>query len=91
MERSPTDFNPYRCRVALVFWGAHRGQVAGTMIEADRIMHGGHVAMTPEVFRLKAAQERTAHWRRWGPYLSERQWGTVREDYTLSLHDALPI
>src|SRR5271169_2602144 len=22
------------------------------------------------------------HWRRWGPYLSERQWGTVREDYS---------
>ena len=40
--------------------------------------------MTPEVLRLKAAQERTAHWRRWGPYLSERQWGTVREDYSPS-------
>ena len=25
---------------------------------------------------------RTAHWRRWGPYLSARQWGTVREDYS---------
>ena len=24
----------------------------------------------------------TAYWRRWGPYLSERQWGTVREDYS---------
>jgi hypothetical protein len=38
--------------------------------------------MIQEVQRLKAAQERTAHWRRWGPYLSERQWGTVREDYS---------
>jgi hypothetical protein len=38
--------------------------------------------MTPEARRLQAAQERTAHWRRWGPYLSERQWGTVREDYS---------
>ena len=38
--------------------------------------------MTPEAHRLQAAQERTAHWRRWGPYLSERQWGTVREDYS---------
>ena len=28
------------------------------------------------------AEARTAHWRRWGPYLSERQWGTVREDYS---------
>ena len=25
---------------------------------------------------------RTAHWRRWGPYLADRQWGTVREDYS---------
>jgi hypothetical protein len=38
--------------------------------------------MTAEEGRLKEAQERTAHWRRWGPYLSERQWGTVREDYS---------
>jgi hypothetical protein len=38
--------------------------------------------MTAEEQRLKEARERTAHWRRWGPYLSERQWGTVREDYS---------
>jgi hypothetical protein len=37
---------------------------------------------TQEAIRLEQAQERTAHWRRWGPYLSERQWGTVREDYS---------
>jgi hypothetical protein len=40
--------------------------------------------MTQEAWRLTAAEERTAHWRRWGPYLSERQWGTVREDYSPS-------
>ena len=38
--------------------------------------------MTQEALRLQQAHERTAHWRRWGPYLSERQWGTVREDYS---------
>src|SRR5262245_5772432 len=38
--------------------------------------------MTEEHRRLEAAARRTAHWRRWGPYLSERQWGTVREDYS---------
>jgi hypothetical protein len=38
--------------------------------------------VTPEVQRLDEARERTAHWKRWGPYLSERQWGTVREDYS---------
>ncbi len=38
--------------------------------------------MTAEEKRLAEARERTAHWRRWGPYLTERQWGTVREDYS---------
>jgi hypothetical protein len=38
--------------------------------------------MTTEAQRLEQARVRTAHWRRWGPYLSERQWGTVREDYS---------
>ena len=38
--------------------------------------------MTAEERRLKENQDRSAHWRRWGPYLSERQWGTVREDYS---------
>ncbi|WP_092052476.1 MGH1-like glycoside hydrolase domain-containing protein [Planctomicrobium piriforme] len=40
-----------------------------------------HLA-TAEDARLKASRERTANWKRWGPYLSERQWGTVREDYS---------
>jgi hypothetical protein len=35
-----------------------------------------------ETRRLGEAQAHKAHWRRWGPYLSERQWGTVREDYS---------
>jgi hypothetical protein len=39
--------------------------------------------VTKEELRLQQAQERTAHWKRWGPYLAERQWGTVREDYSL--------
>ena len=34
--------------------------------------------------RLESAREWDAPWRRWGPYLSERQWGTVREDYSLN-------
>ncbi len=32
--------------------------------------------------RLSEARDRRVPWRRWGPYLSERQWGTVREDYS---------
>ncbi len=38
--------------------------------------------MTAEEQRLQESQSRKANWQRWGPYLSERQWGTVREDYS---------
>jgi len=38
--------------------------------------------LTREEERLQEAEARTAHWKRWGPYLSERAWGTVREDYS---------
>ncbi len=38
--------------------------------------------MTAEEQRLEESRQRTVHWKRWGPYLSERQWGTVREDYS---------
>jgi hypothetical protein len=37
---------------------------------------------TPEQERLDADARRLANWKRWGPYLSERQWATVREDYS---------
>jgi hypothetical protein len=35
-----------------------------------------------EMARLEADARRTENWKRWGPYLSERQWATVREDYS---------
>jgi hypothetical protein len=38
--------------------------------------------MTVEQIRLQEARERNIPWKKWGPYLSERQWGTVREDYS---------
>jgi len=38
--------------------------------------------MTAEERRLEESRARRAHWKRWGPYLSERAWGTVREDYS---------
>ena len=38
--------------------------------------------LTAEEARLAAARASTEPWRRWGPYVSERQWGTVREDYS---------
>jgi hypothetical protein len=36
----------------------------------------------PEEARLQEAREGKSNWKKWGPYLSERQWGTVREDYS---------
>ncbi|HEV2908906.1 MAG TPA: hypothetical protein VGX02_06495, partial [Candidatus Eremiobacteraceae bacterium] len=38
--------------------------------------------LTAEEVRLAESEAHTARWRRWGTYLSERQWGTVREDYS---------
>jgi len=38
--------------------------------------------LIPELQRLGEDERREKNWKRWGPYLSERQWGTVREDYS---------
>ncbi|HET9372801.1 MAG TPA: hypothetical protein VFO19_21205 [Vicinamibacterales bacterium] len=52
----------------------HPGIQTADMHEPRR--HGAEQA------RLDEARDRRAHWKRWGPYLSERAWGTVREDYS---------
>jgi len=39
-------------------------------------------SMTAEADRLKCDKAREQNWKRWGPYVSERQWATVREDYS---------
>ncbi|MEA5113757.1 MAG: glucosidase [Geobacteraceae bacterium] len=38
--------------------------------------------MNPEKQRLEESRDKNVPWKKWGPYLSERQWGTVREDYS---------
>src|SRR5437867_11900919 len=38
--------------------------------------------LTAEERRLAEDARRESNWKRWGPYLAERQWGTVREDYS---------
>ena len=38
--------------------------------------------MTAEKLRLIEDRDNIKDWRKWGPYLTERQWGTVREDYS---------
>ncbi|MGA7315240.1 MAG: glucosidase [Silvibacterium sp.] len=40
------------------------------------------MSQDPESARLEEARTAKTPWRKWGPYLSERQWGTVREDYS---------
>jgi len=40
------------------------------------------MSSNPEIVRLQEARTAKIPWRKWGPYLSERQWGTVREDYS---------
>src|SRR5512145_952233 len=39
-------------------------------------------SVSPEKARLTEAPSTESDWKKWGPYLSERQWGTVREDYS---------
>jgi hypothetical protein len=48
--------------------------------------------VTHEERRLEESIRHIGHWKRWGPYLSERAWGTVREDYSLqgTARDHLP-
>jgi hypothetical protein len=38
--------------------------------------------LTAEELRHHEARESAVPWKLWGPYLSERQWGTVRDDYS---------
>jgi hypothetical protein len=49
--------------------------------ENDKSTSSSYVQVT-EQKRLNEAREKGVPWKKWGPYLSERQWGTVREDYS---------
>src|SRR5690349_15118476 len=51
-------------------------------LEPFKPTNEGRCVLTAEEQRLEQARNRSAHWKRWGPYLSERAWGTVREDYS---------
>ena len=44
--------------------------------------YASFMSLAAEQIRLEQEAKRTANWKRWGPYLAERQWGTVREDYS---------
>lgn len=53
--------------------------------DAGGLPGGANMTVRPvgaEKKRLEEDVKRVKNWKRWGPYLSERQWGTVREDYS---------
>jgi len=59
-------------------WGKARGH----LYYPHKELHKSQAEISPmtrEEQRLEQSRQRTAHWKRWGPYLSEREWGTVRD------------
>ncbi|PHH83110.1 hypothetical protein CDD82_3520 [Ophiocordyceps australis] len=46
------------------------------------VVFDGFEYLTEEEKRLKEDRERVRYWKKWGPYVAERQWATVREDYS---------
>src|SRR5262249_2190650 len=63
----------------------HHPETAKTPIEQRRqepVMTKPDIVDVTEQKRLNEAREKGIPWKKWGPYLSERQWGTVREDYS---------
>jgi hypothetical protein len=56
-------------------------KISRAVMDADRSALSAQ-QQTAEELRLAEAHARKANWQRWGSYLAERQWGTVREDYS---------
>ncbi|RBQ85485.1 hypothetical protein VDGD_20820 [Verticillium dahliae] len=46
------------------------------------VVFDGHEYLTEEEKRLGQDRKREKYWKKWGPYVAERQWATVREDYS---------
>ncbi len=83
--------SPYRLTILIVVTNSHgRSRCTSHTVHSE----GGRVhaiisylalwvgSEAMEAERLKEDANRLKNWKRWGPYLSERQWGTVREDYS---------
>jgi len=74
VEPGIRQFGEWEARVA----PARRGGPGGRGTEAVVTI----APVAAEKVRLDEDASRTRNWKRWGPYVSERQWGTVREDYS---------
>lgn len=48
------------------------------------VVHDRHEYLTAEEKRLKEDRERTKYWKKWGPYVAERQWATGSSIYLFS-------
>ena len=46
------------------------------------VLIDGKEILSVEEQRLKEDRQRSKYWKKWGPYTAERQWATVREDYS---------
>src|SRR5205807_4584502 len=63
-------------------WNSSRSPGITRTCSAYHFEIKGGCIVTAEHVRLDQARDQQVPWKRWGPYLSERQWGTVREDYS---------
>src|SRR4051812_18365055 len=70
---------PSRSRPTLDLFPFYRRSCMASQRQTPPISHSPLMA---EQQRLDEDARRERHWKRWGPYLSERAWGTVREDYS---------
>jgi hypothetical protein len=75
---SHTWWDPHECAVA-----QHQAEGADMEISpGEPKAPNSTLAAGVERKRIRAQSDASAKWQLWGPYLSERQWGTVREDYS---------
>ncbi|KAK3683988.1 protein phosphatase 2c [Podospora appendiculata] len=67
--------------VQVIFFGY--GDKTGEVVcSSIMVVFDNHEFLTEEEKRLKEDRNRLKYWKKWGPYVSERQWATVREDYS---------
>ena len=79
-----TPRSPPVLRVGTIRMAARRSEGSAMSAERDRVAGFGHLE--------DGLRQQGTEWYRWGPYVSERQWGTVREDYSAdgNAWDSLP-
>lgn len=77
---SPSSVPAKTSGAAAVAKASPGGGAKGAFSRAKTIV--GLDVTSAESSRMRQNADRIAYWKRWGPYLSERQWSTVREDYS---------